>query len=59
VGLPGAVYVDLLDRQRHLLPWLERRGFAFQRPFVRMVQGALTAPGNPSPIVLAAGPELG
>jgi|GEM_PF-58893 len=57
--LDAAVYVDLLDRQRQLLPWLERRGFALQRPFTRMVHGAGTAPGNPSIIVLAAGPELG
>ena len=55
----GPVYVDLLESQRHLLPWLEQRGFAFQRPFTRMVHGALEAPGDPRRIVLAAGPELG
>lgn len=55
----GAVVVDLLDRRRALLPWLEQRGFAYQRPFTRMVHGVLEAPGDPRSIVLAAGPELG
>jgi GNAT superfamily N-acetyltransferase len=55
----GAVYVDLLDHQRHLLPWLQQRGFALQRPFTRMVNGTAAAPGDPARIVLAAGPELG
>jgi GNAT superfamily N-acetyltransferase len=54
-----AVYVDLLDRHADLLPWLQQQGFAFQRPFTRMVRGATEAPGEPSTIVLAAGPELG
>lgn len=57
--LHAAVYVDLLDRRRRLLPWLEGLGFVLQRPFTRMVHGTRTAPGNPSTIVLAAGPELG
>jgi len=54
-----AVFVDLLDRQRALLPWLQQQGFAFQRPFTRMVHGGDAAPGDPTTIVLAAGPELG
>jgi GNAT superfamily N-acetyltransferase len=57
--LPGTVYLDLLDRRRNLLTWLEQQGFAFQRPFTRMVYGRVDAPGDPASIVLAAGPELG
>jgi GNAT superfamily N-acetyltransferase len=53
------VYVDLLDRQVAPRPWLQRLGFAWQRPFTRMVHGAAIAPGDPATIVLAAGPELG
>ena len=53
------VYVDLLDRRLDLLPGLQQQGFAFQRPFTRMVHGAEAAPGDPATIVLAAGPELG
>jgi GNAT superfamily N-acetyltransferase len=55
----GPVYIDLLDRQKLLLPWLEQRGFAYQRPFTRMVHGAPAAPGNAATIVLVAGPEIG
>lgn len=58
-GASGALYIDLLDSRRSLLPWLRQAGFAFQRPFTRMVHGAPGAPGDPSRIVLAAGPELG
>jgi GNAT superfamily N-acetyltransferase len=54
-----AVYIDLLDHHRELLPWLQALGFVFQRPFTRMVHGTAAAPGEPAAIVLAAGPELG
>jgi GNAT superfamily N-acetyltransferase len=57
--LPAATYVDLLDRKRQMLPWLEQQGFAFQRPFTRMLHRARDAPGDPKSIVLAAGPEFG
>jgi GNAT superfamily N-acetyltransferase len=57
--LRGPVYIDLLDRCRSWLPWLQQQGFALQRPFTRMVHGAAAAPGDPTAIVLAAGPELG
>lgn len=53
------VYVDLVDRQKRLHALLPSLGFAQQRPFTRMVHGASAAPGNPTTIVLAAGPELG
>ncbi len=56
---PGALYIDLLDSRRSLLPWLQAAGFVFQRPFTRMVHGTSAAPGDPAAIVLAAGPELG
>ena len=57
---PGPVYLDLLDdRKPELLPWLQQQGFAFQRPFTRMVVGASRAPGDKRHIVLVAGPELG
>ena len=58
-SLPGPVVVDLLDRRKSLLPWLQAQGFEFQRPFMRMVHGSPGAPGDPAPIVLVAGPELG
>lgn len=62
-ALSGSVFVDLCDRQHELLPWLQARGFRFQRPFTRMLHdpsGRVTsAPGDPARIVLVAGPELG
>jgi ribosomal protein S18 acetylase RimI-like enzyme len=58
-ALGGPVYLDLTDHHARLLPWLQSRGFAFQRPFTRMVRGLPTAPGDPTRIVLVAGPELG
>lgn len=59
VASPGPLYVDLLDRRGPLLPWLREAGFVVQRSFTRMVRGTDTAPGDPTKIVLAAGPELG
>ncbi len=56
---PGPLYLDLLDRRKTLLPWLQTMGFELQRPFTRMVHGRCDAPGDPATIVLAAGPELG
>jgi GNAT superfamily N-acetyltransferase len=57
-ALPVPLYLDLLDRRKALLPWLQAQGFAFQRPFTRMVHGRRDAPGDTATIVLAAGPEL-
>lgn len=57
--IDGPVYLDLADRHSDLLPWLQSRGFAFQRPFTRMTRGLRKAPGDPTPVVLVAGPELG
>lgn len=58
-SLDGPVYLDLTDRHAELLPWLQSRGFAFQRPFTRMLRGIPATPGDPARIVLVAGPELG
>jgi GNAT superfamily N-acetyltransferase len=59
VGEPPTVIVDLRDGQPELQAWLEARGFAFERPFTRMVHGVDRAPGDPTRVVLVAGPELG
>jgi len=55
------VYLDLLDSRRETRMWLEERGFAFQRPFTRMVHaaGLAIAPGDASLVHCPAGPELG
>jgi GNAT superfamily N-acetyltransferase len=55
------VYLDLLDSREATRMWLEERGFAFQRPFTRMVHatGRAVAPGDASLVHCPAGPELG
>lgn len=55
------VYLDLLDSREETRMWLEERGFAFQRPFTRMVHtnGRAAAPGDASLVHCPAGPELG
>ncbi len=53
------VYVDIVDRDAALGAWLGSLGFAFQRPFTRMVRGARRAPGDESLVCCPAGPELG
>ncbi len=57
--IDAPVYVDLVDRHEHLDGWLRQRGFAPQRRFTRMIRGASRTPGDPAPMVLVAGPELG
>jgi len=53
------LYLDLVDREPGLGAWLESLGFAFQRPFTRMVRGASAAPGEAGLVFCPAGPELG
>lgn len=57
--VPAPIYVDVVDHAPGVRAWLESQGFAFQRPYTRMVHGADRAPGDESAVVLVAGPELG
>jgi GNAT superfamily N-acetyltransferase len=45
-AVPPPLYLDIVDREPGLVSWLESLGFAFQRPFTRMVHGAAAAPGE-------------
>jgi GNAT superfamily N-acetyltransferase len=58
-GTLPTLVVDLRNGQPALEAWLEQRGFAYERPFTRMVRSAAQAPGDPRSIALVAGPELG
>jgi hypothetical protein len=51
--------VDVVDHAPRLQDWLTKQGFEFQRPFTRMVHGAVRAPGDERLVYLVAGPELG
>lgn len=58
-AVPAPLYLDIVDREPGLVAWLESLGFAFQRPFTRMVHGAAQAPGEAGLVFCPAGPELG
>jgi GNAT superfamily N-acetyltransferase len=58
-AVAAPVYVDAVDHAPKLQHWLQAHGFAFERPFTRMVHGAHCAPGNERLVYLVAGPELG
>jgi GNAT superfamily N-acetyltransferase len=58
-GLAGPAYVDVVDHAPRLQQWVQEHGFAFQRPFTRMVHGTGRAPGDEKLVYLVAGPELG
>ena len=54
--------LDVVDREPGITAWLESLGFAFERPFTRMVKaqrGAPAAPGEAALVFCPAGPELG
>jgi hypothetical protein len=57
--VPPPIYLDVVDRETGLRAWLEQCGFAFQRPFTRMVHGATYAPGDVALVYCPAGAELG
>jgi GNAT superfamily N-acetyltransferase len=60
---PAPIYVDIADHAAGLQTWAQAQGFAFQRPFTRMVHGPgpgpAAAPGEESLVYCPAGPELG
>lgn len=56
-ALSGPVMVDVFTRHRAMSALLARLGFTEQRPFTRMLNGALRLPNDRT--ILSAGPELG
>jgi ribosomal protein S18 acetylase RimI-like enzyme len=58
-AVPAPLYVDVVDHAPKLQQWLQANGFAFQRPFTRMIHASDRAPGNEKLVYLVAGPELG
>ncbi|HEY8068716.1 MAG TPA: GNAT family N-acetyltransferase [Burkholderiales bacterium] len=58
-GARPPVYMDIANHAPALQDWALARGFAFQRPFTRMVIGVPRAPGDESLVYCPAGPELG
>ncbi len=54
-----AVFLDAPDDQHSWNATLVERGFAIERPFLRMYRGQLVTPGEPSLVYAIAGPEFG
>ena len=54
----GPVLIDVSDRHGEIAKWLGAQGFAPQRSFTRMLNGAHPVLLDPPQIVAAAGPEL-
>jgi GNAT superfamily N-acetyltransferase len=52
-------FVDVPVEQQPLGGFLLAKGFAVERPFLRMFRGRLTAPGDSSLVFAIAGPEFG
>jgi ribosomal protein S18 acetylase RimI-like enzyme len=53
------VFLDAPDDQPHWRAALVERGFAIERPFLRMYRGPLNAAGQPSLVYAITGPEFG
>ena len=60
-GVRAPIYIDIVDHAPALQAWAQAHGFAFQRPFTRMVHraGTVPAPGDETLVFCPAGPELG
>ena len=58
-GLDGGAVIDGLADQTEFCAWLKTAGFAFQRPYIRMLLGADSPFDEPAYIFAPAGPELG
>jgi GNAT superfamily N-acetyltransferase len=56
---PGPILLDVPDQWTGIAAWLRSRGFAIQRPFLRMALGRDAAYGDPAHIFAIAGPEYG
>jgi GNAT superfamily N-acetyltransferase len=57
--IAGALLVDVPDRETEMANLLERRGFAMERPFIRMALGRGESFGKADRVRAIAGPELG
>jgi GNAT superfamily N-acetyltransferase len=56
---PGPIFLDVPDAWTEIASWLGARGFAVQRPFLRMALGREEPYGDPARVFATAGPEYG
>jgi GNAT superfamily N-acetyltransferase len=59
VATPGNIFLDVPDVWTGIAVWLDARGFAVQRPFVRMALGRDAPSGDRARLFAIAGPEYG
>jgi GNAT superfamily N-acetyltransferase len=55
----GPVMIDVPDHHAGFIGWLERSGFAAQRPYTRMLLGRSRPADDPERVFAITGPELG
>ena len=58
-GLDGRAVIDCPSRHGSLIEWLKASGFAYQRPYIRMLRGRSEPLDNADLVFALAGPELG
>ncbi len=58
-GLEGRAVIDCPSRHAPLIEWLKGSGFAYQRPYIRMLRGRSRPLDNADLVFALAGPELG
>ena len=58
-GFEGRAVIDAMDYQTPFAAWLESAGFAFQRPYTRMLLGRAAPFDRKERMFAPAGPELG
>ena len=58
-GLDGQAVIDCPSRHRTLIEWLGASGFAYQRPYIRMLRDRSDPLDDADWVYALAGPELG
>ncbi len=58
-GLDGGAVIDAGEHHEAFTGWLRRSGFAFQRPYIRMLRGRSEPVDQKDYVFAVAGPELG
>lgn len=58
-GLDGGAVIDAAEHHEAFTGWLKRSGFAFQRPYIRMLRGRSEPVDQMDYVFVVAGPELG
>jgi GNAT superfamily N-acetyltransferase len=58
-GLEGGAVIDAAEDQTAFTDWLKRSGFAYQRPYSRMLRGRSSPVDQTAYVFAVAGPELG